>query len=111
FGTMGAVIRMRSVIPTRKALLDIGASGPLAGLAFAIPIYLWGVSHSTVVALTGVEDGPQLGESLLIRFLDGVGAVAVPAGSTLSYSPVADAAWSGMFVTMINLLPIGQLDG
>src|ERR1700687_5669086 len=49
FGTMGAVIRMRSVIPTRRALLDIGAAGPLAGLALAIPIYAWGVAHSRIV--------------------------------------------------------------
>ena len=49
FGTMGAVIRMRSVIPTRRALFDIGAAGPLAGLALAIPLYAWGVAHSEVV--------------------------------------------------------------
>jgi membrane-associated protease RseP (regulator of RpoE activity) len=46
FGTMGAVIRMRSVIPTRRALLDIGAAGPLAGLALAIPLYAWGIAHA-----------------------------------------------------------------
>ena len=51
FGTMGAVIRMRSVIPTRRALLDIGAAGPLAGLALAIPLYAWGTAHSQVVSL------------------------------------------------------------
>src|SRR5207253_4087846 len=55
FGTMGAVIRMRGVIPTRAALLDIGASGPLAGLAFAIPLYLWGAAHSRVVVAGGPD--------------------------------------------------------
>ena len=53
FGTMGAVIRMRGVIPTRRALLDIGAAGPLAGLALAIPLYAWGVAHSQVVPIDG----------------------------------------------------------
>src|SRR5207237_10218592 len=59
FGTMGAVIRMRGAIPTRRALLDIGASGPLAGLCFAIPLYAWGVAHSKVVVPP--EDAGQLG--------------------------------------------------
>ena len=112
FGTMGAVIRMRSVIPTRKALLDIGASGPLAGLAFAIPIYLWGIAHSKVIPTGSTGDGAQLGESLLTRLLDKVATIPdTPSGTTMLLSPIAFAAWSGMFVTMINLLPIGQLDG
>ena len=115
FGTMGAVIRMRGVIPTRAALLDIGAAGPLAGLVFAVPMYLWGVAHSTIVASSagsaGGEGSIQLGESLLLKMLDTLGAPAVPAGMDIELSPVAFAAWAGMFVTMINLLPVGQLDG
>ncbi len=112
FGTMGAVIRMRSVIPTRRALLDIGAAGPLAGLALAIPLYAWGAAHSQAVPLSGLEDaGMQLGDSLLLRLLDHAFAPPVPEGTDLLLSPVAFAAWAGMFVTMINLLPVGQLDG
>lgn len=111
FGTMGAVIRMRSVIPTRRALLDIGAAGPLAGLALAIPIYAWGVAHSTVVPLDTASDGLQLGDSVLTRLLAHFFAPAIPAGSDLWLSPAAFAGWGGMFVTMINLLPLGQLDG
>jgi Zn-dependent protease len=115
FGTMGAVIRMRSVIPTRRALLDIGASGPLCGLALAIPLYAWGVAHSSVIALvhdqTDSGHATELGSSLLLSWLDrGFGPV-VPQGSDILLSPVAYAAWAGMFVTMINLLPVGQLDG
>lgn len=110
FGTMGAVIRMRGVIPTRRALLDIGASGPLAGLAFALPLYAWGVAHSHAIPLGG-EVGAELGESVLIKLLDRAFAPPVPDGSVLLYSPVAFGAWGGMFVTMINLLPVGQLDG
>lgn len=109
FGTMGAVIRMRGRIPTRKALLDIGASGPLAGLLFAIPLYIWGVHHSEVKALTGGTT--ELGESLALKFLDHMFAPPVPDGKDLFLSPVAFGAWGGMFVTMINLLPVSQLDG
>ncbi len=111
FGTMGAVIRMRSVIPTRRALLDIGAAGPLAGLVLAIPAYVWGVGHSRPVALETVEGGMQLGNSLLTSLLDHWFAPPIPSGTDLMLSPVAYAGWTGMFVTMINLLPVGQLDG
>lgn len=110
FGTMGAVIRMRSVIPTRRALLDIGAAGPLAGLALAIPLYAWGVAHSDVRPVSDTTDGLQLGNSLLSLLLDHFFAPATPAGTDVWLSPVAFAGWTGMFVTMINLLPVGQLD-
>jgi membrane-associated protease RseP (regulator of RpoE activity) len=110
FGTMGAIIRMRGVIPTRRALLDIGAAGPLAGLAFALPLYAWGVAHSRFIP-ADPEHLVELGESVLIRVFDRMFAPAVPDGMTLVYSPVAFGAWGGLFVTMINLLPVGQLDG
>ncbi|HZU85769.1 MAG TPA: site-2 protease family protein [Polyangiaceae bacterium] len=109
FGTMGAVIRMRSVIPTRRALLDIGASGPLAGMALAIPLYAWGVAHSQVVPVEA--DGVQLGSSLLSRLLEIGFGPPVPNGYYINLSPVAFAGWVGMFVTMVNLLPLSQLDG
>jgi membrane-associated protease RseP (regulator of RpoE activity) len=113
FGTMGAVIRMRSVIPTRRALLDIGAAGPLAGLTLAIPLYAWGVAHSEVrdIAVDAASSGLQLGDSLLTLGLGRLFAPATPPGTELWLSPVAFAGWAGMFVTMINLLPVGQLDG
>jgi membrane-associated protease RseP (regulator of RpoE activity) len=111
FGTMGAVIRMRSVIPTRRALFDIGAAGPLAGLALAIPLYAWGAAHSTVKPIAETAEGLQLGDSALTLLLDRIFAPSVPTGFDLELSPVAFAAWGGLFVTMINLLPVGQLDG
>ncbi len=112
FGTMGAVIRMRGVIPTRRALLDIGASGPLAGLCFAVPLYIYGAAHSHVVPITAPGEGSiQLGESILIKVLDHFFAPVTPAGMDLSLSPIAFGAWGGLFVTMINLIPVGQLDG
>jgi membrane-associated protease RseP (regulator of RpoE activity) len=109
FGTMGAIIQMRSRIPTRRALLDIGASGPLAGLAVAIPLYAWGVAHSKVIALE--SGGIELGTSLLSKLLDHVFAPPYGAGQDILLHPVAFAAWGGMFVTMINLLPVSQMDG
>ncbi|HEY8078508.1 MAG TPA: site-2 protease family protein [Labilithrix sp.] len=111
FGTMGAVIRMRGVIPTRRALLDIGASGPLAGLLFAIPLYAWGVAHSRVLPLPDDGSAMTLGDSLLLRVLDGTFAPPKMPGTDIFLSPIAFGAWGGMFVTMINLLPVGQLDG
>ncbi len=110
FGTMGAVIRMRDRIATRNALLDIGAAGPLAGLVLAIPLYAWGIAHSKVIAI-GSTDGWQVGTSVLIKVLDGLFGPHVPPGHDISLSPMAFAAWAGFFVTMINLLPLGQLDG
>ncbi len=110
FGTMGAVIKMKAQIGTRRALLDIGAYGPLAGLALAIPLYAWGAAHSVPVTLTGDGDGLILGESILLKSLDLAFAPNVPAGQELMLGSVAFAAWGGMFVTMINLLPVGQLD-
>jgi membrane-associated protease RseP (regulator of RpoE activity) len=109
FGTMGAVIRMRGTIPTRRALLDIGAAGPLAGLVFAIPLYLYGIAHSKVIVVDG--DGVQLGESILLKTLDWIAAPKTTPGTDILLSPVAFGAWGGFFVTMINLLPVGQLDG
>lgn len=110
FGTMGAVIRMRGVIPSRRALLDIGASGPLAGLVFAIPLYAWGIRHSPVV-LEDAALGGTFGESLLTRGLDALFGPHLPDGTVQLASPILFAAWAGLFVTMLNLLPIGQLDG
>lgn len=109
FGTMGAVIQMRGALSDRRALLDIGAAGPLAGMLFAVPLYAWGSAHSSVVPMTpGL--GVELGESLLVQGLDRL-FHRVPQGHTLLLSPMAFAAWGGMLVTMINLVPVGQLDG
>jgi membrane-associated protease RseP (regulator of RpoE activity) len=109
-GTMGAVIRMRGKIKTRNALLDIGASGPLAGLCVAIPAYLWGVAHSGLAALSSGQ-GLELGDSIALKVMDHFAGGKVPPGMELSLSPVAFAAWGGMLVTMINLFPVSQLDG
>jgi membrane-associated protease RseP (regulator of RpoE activity) len=110
FGTMGAVIRMQGRIPSRAALMDIGAAGPLAGLLLAVPLYILGLHHSTLAPLDGTA-GATLGESLGLRALEWLSGVQEPEGMSLELSPMAFAAWGGMFVTMINLIPAAQLDG
>jgi membrane-associated protease RseP (regulator of RpoE activity) len=109
FGTMGAVILMRDRIKSRNALLDIGASGPLAGLVVAIPVLLYGLSISEVKPMT--PGGWQEGQSLLYLLLKRIVLGPIPEGSDVYLEPVAFAGWAGLFVTMLNLLPVAQLDG
>lgn len=111
FGTMGAVISMKGRIATRNALLDVGASGPLAGLAVAIPVTALGLSLSTIEPVTGHEHVLIEGDSLLYLALKRIVCGAIPPGHDVWLHPVAFAGWAGFFVTMMNLLPIGQLDG
>jgi membrane-associated protease RseP (regulator of RpoE activity) len=111
FGTMGAVITQGGGTTDRRKLIDIGAAGPLAGLLVAIPVLIWGIKHSEVRPLVG--EGLQEGNSLLyagLKYLlkhewlpDG--------GRDVMLHPAAWAGWAGMLITMINLLPISQLDG
>lgn len=109
FGTMGAVISMRGRIKSKNALLDIGASGPLAGLVVAIPVLCIGIATSKVEIL----HGPYLqeGQSILYVALKRVFLGPIPAGSDISLNPVAFAGWVGLLITMLNLIPVGQLDG
>jgi membrane-associated protease RseP (regulator of RpoE activity) len=110
FGTMGAVISMQGRIRSRAALLDIGASGPLAGMIVALPVLAWGVAHSKVAPS---PDGPywQEGQSILYWLLKLVIHGPIPAGSDVNLHATAFAGWVGLFVTMLNLIPYGQLDG
>lgn len=109
FGTMGAVISMRGRIKSRQALVDIGAAGPLSGMMVALPVIVWGLLHSQVRL---VEPGGMLeGESVLYLILKRLTVGAIPPGHDVFLHPVAFAGWAGFFVTMINLIPVGQLDG
>jgi len=146
FGTLGAVIHIRGAIPHRNALVDIGAAGPLVGLAVALPLLWWGLLHSPVVpamaepqALAGpgtlwwmagqlpeawhrgslspllatggsASVGIVFGDNLLLWFLKRV-VLEIPDPLDVAPHPVVIAAWMGLLVTMLNLLPIGQLDG
>jgi len=110
FGTFGAFIKMKSPVTGRRALLEIGATGPIAGFAVAIPVVVVGLSMSEVRPATGERDiffGSSLLFSLLARATLGVSA----ADHDIVLHPVALAGWIGFFVTAINLLPAGQLDG
>ena len=110
FGTFGAVIRMRSPISTRNALLDIGSMGPIAGMAAAIPIMVLGLSWSTIGPVEpGV--GMQEGQSILYAIVKRLVVGPIPDGQDVWLHPVALAGWIGFFITMLNLLPVGQLDG
>jgi membrane-associated protease RseP (regulator of RpoE activity) len=108
-GTAGAIIVMPDRIRSRNALLDVGASGPLAGLAVAIPVLLVGLSHSSVQVVSG--HGFQEGQCLLYSALKRIALGPIPDGSDVFLSPVAFAGWVGLLITMLNLLPVGQLDG
>lgn len=108
-GTMGAVISMRGRIRSRNALLDIGASGPLAGLAVAIPVLIIGLAHSEVGPMA--EHGAIEGQSLLYLLIKRVVLGPIPEGHDVLLGPVAFAGWGGLLVTSLNLIPIAQLDG
>ncbi len=112
-GTLGAVIRMRAPIQRRDQLVDIGASGPLAGLAVAIPLLVVGLIASPVAATPPGEAAFVEGNSLLYLGLKLVikGQILPGGGVDVQLGPMAMAAWVGLLVTFINLIPIGQLDG
>ena len=137
-GTFGAVIRIRSAMPSRRATFDIGAAGPLAGFAVAVPLLLWGIAHSEVrpvaeavhhaaygspfellrallagrpIAPEGGEGPMIMGDSLLTWFAARAVIGPLPPGQDVYLHPVAFAAWLGLLVTALNLIPVGQLDG
>ncbi len=116
-GTMGAFIRLRTVPADRRQLFDVGVAGPLAGFAVALPLLWIGLAHSQPLPghgeLSGMllaigGDTAGLGDSLVTLVLRRLAHGGAPA---LLLSPLAFAGWVGMFVTMLNLLPIAQLDG
>lgn len=110
-GTLGAFIRIRSEIPRRKALLEIGAAGPIAGFIIAIPVLLYGLSQSTIVDLSQHDGTFILGDSLMFKLAVMLIYPELSADSDILLHPIAFAGWIGLLVTMLNLLPIGQLDG
>jgi membrane-associated protease RseP (regulator of RpoE activity) len=110
FGTFGAVIRTRGKLRSRRALLDVGASGPLAGMVVAIPCMVAGLALSQIRPLPA-EPYQLEGQSLLYGLLKRLVVGPIPEGSDVFLHPLAWAAWIGFLVTMINLIPVGQLDG
>ncbi len=111
FGTMGAVIRMRSPARDRNSLFDIAVAGPLAGLVVAIPALFLGLQWSRVAMVLPEHGAMTFGDSLLMRLLTWMVFGPIPAGMDVFVHPVALAGWVGLFVTALNLFPVGQLDG
>jgi len=110
-GTFGAFIKMKSPIVTRKALIDIGASGPIAGFIISVLATIIGLQMSEVVPIAKTRGVLNLGDSILFSFLAKLVLGVTPAHSDILLNPVAFAGWIGLFVTSINLIPVGQLDG
>jgi membrane-associated protease RseP (regulator of RpoE activity) len=110
-GTFGAVIKMKSPITRKHTLVDIGAAGPLAGFVAAVIVTAIGLKYSTVVPIIYSEGSMGLGTSIIIHLLSQIILGPIPAGYDVALHPIAFAGWIGFFVTAMNLLPIGQLDG
>lgn len=110
-GTLGAVITMRQRIPNRKALYDIGISGPLAGLVPALFFSAVGIRRADVAPIVSDQGGLYLGEPLLLQWLSQLFHGTIAEDHTLWIGPLGMAGWVGLFVTALNLIPIGQLDG
>ena len=111
FGTLGAVIRMRSPVRDRNALLDIAVAGPLAGLVVALPALWLGLSWSKVAPVPVGGGTVEFGDSLLMHAMVRTVFGSLPPGTDVFVHPVALAGWVGLFVTALNLFPVGQLDG
>ncbi len=109
-GTFGAIIRMRGPIMSRKALFDIGVAGPIAGFLVAVIALVIGLKLSKVV-YNDAAFGIHLGEPLLLQFVSWLVFGSLPANADVILHPIGFAAWFGLFVTALNLIPIGQLDG
>jgi membrane-associated protease RseP (regulator of RpoE activity) len=114
-GTMGAVIRMSSNIPNRKALFDIGISGPLAGLVPTLIFTVVGVMLSKPVDIANLtkllnSQGTIINAPWLMKMIEQWRFANTP-GVAIVYHPLAHAGWVGLLITSLNLFPIGQLDG
>ncbi len=109
-GTMGAFLRIESPIVTRRALFDVGLSGPLVGFAIALPVLLFGIASSKVVPLIHTGGAVELGNPPLVLLLEDLFFPGI-SPANIYLHPVARAAWVGLFATAMNLLPVGQLDG
>ena len=110
-GTFGAFIRMRAVPRSRKVMFDIGAAGPWAGFIVAAVFLAYGLRQSEIGPLDNSAGGLNLGNSMLFWGIGRLVLGVTPSSVNVSLSPEAFAGWLGFFVTTLNLLPVGQLDG
>src|SRR5687767_8255680 len=107
-GTFGAFIKIRSPIPSRRALFDIGLAGPLAGFVVAVPIALVGILNMQP-SVHGGGYGIVFNDPLLFRLFGSL--LGTPLDPYAPINPYYMAAWIGLLVTSLNLMPVGQLDG
>lgn len=110
-GTFGAFIKIRSPIPDRRALMEIGALGPISGALLAVPLLVVGLILSEARPPSGAAEGISLGSSIILELLCLLRFGHFSFNMEIILHPTALAAWFGLFVTSMNLLPIGQLDG
>ena len=110
-GTLGAFIRIRGAFPDRRSLFDVGIAGPLAGFVACLPVLALGILEAKVETGTPAMEGIGLGEPLLFQWAAALLRPDMPAGATLIIGPLGMAAWFGLLLTALNLMPIGQLDG
>ena len=111
FGTLGAVIRMESTVSSRKALFDTGVAGPLISLCLSIPAIVIGLYLSKTVPTSHVMESDILAEPLLFSSIQRLVLGRISENYEVLLHPIGFAGWVGLFVTSLNLLPIGQLDG
>lgn len=111
FGTMGAVIIQRDHAGNRKTLFDIAVSGPLAGLVVALPLLFIGLSQTTSAPLPAGHTGIIYGDPPILRWMFEEIHGPVSSGHEILLTPLVFAAWVGVFITSLNLIPVGQLDG
>jgi len=112
FGTLGAVIRMESTVSSRKTLFDTGVAGPFTSLILSIPAIVIGLKLSNIVPVSHIKEGAlRLADPLLFSFIQRFVLGEVSENYEILLHPIGFAGWVGLFVTALNLLPIGQLDG
>ena len=111
-GTLGAVIGMEARVGDRKAVFDIGISGPLAGLVPTLIFTAIGLAHSSFKPLAAISpDDHFVGVPIVFEWIQRLVKGPIPAGFTLDFGPLAYAGWVGLLITSLNLMPVGQLDG
>lgn len=111
FGTMGAVIIQSPHHADRKAMFDIAISGPLAGLCLALPIAWLGVLEARVLEIDGSQASQGFGTPLIMDWMIYAVHGSLAANQTVQVNPLLMAGWVGVFITALNLTPVGQLDG
>jgi membrane-associated protease RseP (regulator of RpoE activity) len=111
-GTFGAVIRIKGAFPHRRALFDVGVAGPLAGFAVCLPVLVAAVFEAQVIPMPAdAFFGELMGDPLFFTWAFELLRGPLPDGHILAIGSLGKAAWFGLLLTGLNLLPVGQLDG